>query len=557
MAGLGGQPILILRQDTRRERGRDALANNIMAARAVAGIVQSTLGPKGMDKMLVDSVGEITVTNDGVTILREMEIEHPAAKMVVEAAKTQNKEVGDGTTTVTILTGELLKNAEELMDQGIHPTMIISGYRIAAEKAIEILDSLVINISDEDRDILEKIAKTAMLGKGAESSADKLAKFAVDIVLSVVEDTNGKKVADLDAIKVETRVGEGIEDSELIKGILIDKDRVHINMPKKIEEAKILLLSAPIEVRDTETKAEISITSSDQFKLFMDQEKEMTKEVVDKIISSGANVVFCKKGIDDVAQHLLSKAGVMALRRVKSTDLKRLSRATGGTIVTNLDEISSGDLGKADLVEERKVGGGAMTYVLGCVNPSSVSLLLRAGTDQVLKNIERALDDALHVVAAAIEDQKLVAGGGAPEAELFLRLKEFAATLKGREQLAVEKFAEAMEIVPKALAENGGFDPIDKLVEIKSRHEHNEKNVGLNATTGELVDMLQIGVVEPLRVKTQAIQSAAEASAMILRVDDVIASARMTDEDLEAQRMAAGMGGGGMPPGCGMPPGMM
>jgi thermosome len=527
MAGLVGQPILILKESTRRERGKDALLNNIMAARAVAGIVKSTLGPRGMNKMLVDTVGEVTITADGVTILNEMEVEHPAAKMLVEAAKTQDKEVGDGTTTVALLTGELLKKAEELIEQGVHPTVIVSGYRTSAKKAAEILKTMTVDIKDDDREILEKVAMTAMAGKGSESPDSKIASFAVDIVRSVVEE--------------EKRVGEGIDDSELINGILIDKERVHPNMPKKIEGAKIALLGTAIEVRDTETKAEISITSTDQFQLFQNREREMVSAVVDKLLSTGVNVIFCQKGIDDMAQHYLASEGVIAYRRVTKSDLKRLSKATGANVVTSLDELKSGDLGEAQLVEERKIGGNAMTFILGCKNPLSVSLLLRAGTQQVLDGIERALDDALHVVAATVEDRKVVPGGGATEIELFLRLKEYAATLKGREQLAVLKFADAIQVVPKTLAENGGFDSIKKLTEIKSMHMKNGKAVGLDVYTGELADMMEMGIIEPLRVKTQAIQSAVDATSLILRIDDVIASARKTEEDIERDRIAAGM----------------
>ena len=541
MAGLVGQPILILKESTRRERGKDALLNNIMAARAVAGIVKSTLGPRGMNKMLVDTVGEVTITADGVTILNEMEVEHPAAKMLVEAAKTQDKEVGDGTTTVALLTGELLKKAEELIEQGVHPTVIVSGYRTSAKKAAEILKTMTVDIKDDDREILEKVAMTAMAGKGSESPDSKIASFAVDIVRSVVEEENGKKIVDLDEIKVEKRVGEGIDDSELINGILIDKERVHPNMPKKIEGAKIALLGTAIEVRDTETKAEISITSTDQFQLFQNREREMVSAVVDKLLSTGVNVIFCQKGIDDMAQHYLASEGVIAYRRVTKSDLKRLSKATGANVVTSLDELKSGDLGEAQLVEERKIGGNAMTFILGCKNPLSVSLLLRAGTQQVLDGIERALDDALHVVAATVEDRKVVPGGGATEIELFLRLKEYAATLKGREQLAVLKFADAIQVVPKTLAENGGFDSIKKLTEIKSMHMKNGKAVGLDVYTGELADMMEMGIIEPLRVKTQAIQSAVDATSLILRIDDVIASARKTEEDIERDRIAAGM----------------
>ena len=556
MAGLSGTPVIILR-DTRRESGKDAIHNNIMAARAVASAVRSTLGPKGMDKMLVDSIGDVTITNDGVTILKDMEVQHPAAKMIIEAAKTQDAEVGDGTTTVAILAGELLKKAEDLLDQGVHPTVIVEGYGLAAKKAFQILDSISIDVPANGRDFLDKVAKTAMTGKWADSPESKIYRYAVDIVQSAIETTNGKRKVDLDKVKVEKKVGESIEDSELIEGLVVDKTRAHQNMPKEIEKAKIALLGAPIEVRDTETKAELQIKSSSQFQLFMDQEKEAIRKVVDKVLASGANVVFCQKGIEDMAQHFLANAGVMALKRVTRNDLDRLARATGANIVTSLDELNPADLGSSDLVVEKKVGSGAMTFVTGTKN-KAFTLVLRGGTQQVLDSLERALDDAVHAVADVIEDQKVVPGGGAPEIELSLRLREYSSTLKGREQLAVAKFAEAVEIVPKSLAENAGFNSVDKLVELKKRHEV-DKRAGLNVYTGKIVDMYEDGVVEPLRVKVQAIQSATDAASLILRIDDVLASTKKKPEAPGAGGMPPGMGGmGGMPGmgGMGMP-GMM
>jgi thermosome len=545
MAGMSGTPIIILK-DTRRETGKDAISNNIMAARAVANAVRSTLGPKGMDKLLVDSIGDVTITNDGVTILKEMDVQHPAAKMIIEAAKTQDKEVGDGTTTAAVLAGELLKKAEVLLDQDVHPTVIVQGYRQAAEKAVQILKSMAKDVTEKDRKLLEKIAETAMTGKLADSPDNKIAGFAVDLVLGAAETANGKVLVDLDKVNVEKKVGESTLDSEIIKGVVIDKEIVHQNMPRRIEGARVALLSAPIESKDTETKAEYQITSSHQFQLFMDHEKKRVKEVVDKVLASGANVVFCQKGIDDLAQHLLANAGVLALRRVIKSDLDKLSKATGANISTSLDELTKADLGAAGVVEERRIGNGLMTFVTETKNPS-VTLLLRGGTKQVLDGLERALDDALHAVKDVVEDEKLVAGGGASEIELSLRLREYAATLKGREQLAVTKFAEAMEVVPRTLAENGGFDPIDKTVELKSGHEKN-KNLGLNVYTGEVVDMYKMGVVEPLRVKVQAIQSATDAASLILRIDDVLASTKKREEGAP--------GAGGMPPGMGGMPGM-
>ncbi|MEA2046420.1 MAG: thermosome subunit alpha [Euryarchaeota archaeon] len=555
MAGLSGQPILILREGARREKGKEALENNIMAARAVAEAVRSTLGPRGMDKLMVDSLGDVTITNDGVTILQEMDVQHPAAKMVVEAAKTQNDEVGDGTTTTAVIVGELLKKAEELIEMDVHPTVIVSGYRLASDRAIEVLESLAFDVSKNDQDLLEKIALTAMTGKFSGTLSTKLAEYVVKMVLFTAEETDGKTVVDLKKIIVEKKPGESMEESELVEGLIIDKDRVHTNMPKKTEQAKIALINAALEAKDPETKAEITITSSDQFKMFADREKARIREVADKVIASGANVVFCQKGIEDIAQHHLAKAGVMALRRVKRTDMKRLAKATGANIVTNLDEMTPEDLGDAGLVEDRKVGGGHLTFVTG-VAKGTVSLLLRGGTEQVVNNLQIALDDALHAVAAAIEDQKMVAGGGATEVELSLRLKEYAATLVGREQLATDRFADALDEIPKSLAENAGLNSIDKLVAIKSRHEAGEKTSGLDVYTGEVVDMREMGVIEPLRVKVQAIRSATDAAALILRIDDVIASKR-TEMPPGGGMPGAGMGGGmgGMPPG--MPPGMM
>jgi archaeal chaperonin len=563
MAGMGGTPVIILK-DTRRETGHEAISNNIMAARAVANAVRSTMGPKGMDKLLVDSIGDVTITNDGVTILKEMDVQHPAAKMLIEAAKTQDKEVGDGTTTVAVLAGELLKKAEFLLDQKLHPTVIVQGYRMAAEKAIEIVKSLSFDVSEKDRDLLEKIAKTAMTGKLAESPDNKISKFAVDLVLNATETYNGKKSFDMDRVNVEKKVGESTQDSEIIEGVVIDKEIVHQNMPRKIMNAKVALLSCAIESKDTETKTEVQITSSAQFQLFMDHEKQRTKEAADKVIASGATAVFCQKGIDDLAQHYLANAGILALRRVIKKDMDKLSKATGANIVTSLDELKPSDLGTAALVEEKRVGAGIMTFVTG-TKSHAVTLLLRGGTQQVLNGLERALDDALHAVADVVEDEKLLAGGGAPEIEIALRLREYAATLKGREQLAVTKFAEAIEIVPKTLAENSGFNAIDKIAELKNKHETN-KNAGLNAYTGEVVDMYSLGVVEPLRVKIQAILSATDAASLILRIDDVLASTKKPPERAPGG-MPPGMGGmggmGGMPMGMpgmggmgGMPPGM-
>jgi thermosome len=541
MAGqYSGTPIFILREGSQRTAGRDAQRSNIMAAKAVAGAVRTTLGPKGMDKMLVDTMGDVVITNDGVTILKEMDIEHPAAKMMVEIAKTQDQEVGDGTTTAVVLAGELLKQAEDLLEQEIHPTVIAAGYRAAADKSMEILKDLAVSVSTKEDDLLRKIATTAMTGKGSQSARDELAVMAVDAVKAVVDEDG---TVDTDNITVEKKVGGGITDSMLVGGVVIDKERLHPNMPKKVTDARIALLNAAIEIEKTEVDAKIQITSPDQLQAFLDQEETMLRDMVDRIASSGANVVFCQKGIDDLAQHFLAKAGIYTVRRVKKSDIEKLARATGGRIVTSIHELTKDDLGKAGLVEERKVSDEKMTFVEECENPKSVSIILRGGTEHVVDELNRAMEDALRVVGVAVEDKMLVAGGGAPEVELALRLRAYASTVGGREQLAIESFADAMEVIPKTLAENAGLDQIDTLVALRSAHEKGIKTAGLDMDSGKPVDMLSLGVVEPLRVKTQAINSAAEAAVMILRIDDVIAS----------KSGPGGMGGmpGGMPGGMG------
>ncbi|MCK9442295.1 MAG: TCP-1/cpn60 chaperonin family protein [Methanothrix sp.] len=535
-----GTPIYILREGSQRTAGRDAQRSNIMAAKAVAGAVRTTLGPKGMDKMLVDTMGDVVITNDGVTILKEMDIEHPAAKMMVEIAKTQDQEVGDGTTTAVVLAGELLKQAEELLEQEIHPTVIAAGYRAAADKSMEILQGLAIKVSAKDEDLLRKIAVTAMTGKGSQSARDELAAMAVQAVQSVVDEDG---TVDTDNITVEKKVGGGITDSMLVSGVVIDKDRLHPNMPKSVTAARIALLNAAVEIEKTEVDAKIQITSPDQLQAFLDQEENMLKGMVDRIAATGANVLFVQKGIDDLAQHFLAKAGIYTVRRVKKSDMEKLARATGGRVVTSIHEISKEDLGKAGLVEERKVSDEKMTFVEDCKNPKSVSIILRGGTEHVVDELDRAMEDALRVVGVAVQDKLLVAGGGAPEVELALRLRAYASTVGGREQLAIEAFANAMEVIPKTLAENAGLDQIDSLVSLRSQHEKGVKTSGLDMDTGKPVDMLKLGVVEPLRVKTQAINSAAEAAIMILRIDDVIAS--------------KSGGPGGMPGGAGGMPGGM
>jgi thermosome len=539
MAGqFGGTPVLILKEGSQRTAGREAQRSNIMAAKAVAGAVRTTLGPKGMDKMLVDTLGDVVITNDGVTILKEMDIEHPAAKMMVEIAKTQDTEVGDGTTTAVVLAGELLKQAEGLLDQEIHPTVIAAGYRAAADKSMAILKSIGVGVTVGDEKMLKKIAVTAMTGKGSQTARVELADLSVQAVRAVVDEDGS---VDTDNITVEKKVGGGITDSQLVHGMVIDKERLHPNMPKKVTGAKIALLNAAIEIEKTEVDAKIEITSPDQLQAFLDQEETMLKDMVQSVVKTGANVVFCQKGIDDLAQHFLAKEGIYTIRRIKKSDMEKLARATGARIVTSIHDLGEKDLGKAGLVEEKKIGDEKMTFVEQCENPKSVSIILRGGTEHVVDELERAMEDALRVVGVVVEDKMLVPGGGAPEVELALRLREYAATVGGREQLAIEAFADSMEVIPKTLAENAGLDQIDTLVALRSQHEKGVKASGLDMDTGEPVDMLGQGVVEPLRVKTQAINSAAEAAVMILRIDDVIASKSAP--------------GGGMPGGPGGMPG--
>ncbi|RJS82274.1 thermosome subunit [Methanophagales archaeon] len=521
MAQLGGTPVLILKEGSERTRGKDAQSRNILAAKTIAAAVKSTLGPKGMDKMLVDSMGDVVITNDGATILREMDIEHPAAKMMVEIAKTQDDEVGDGTTSAVVIGGELLKKAEDLLEQEVHPTLIVAGYRLAAEKAYEILKELALDVTPDDTETLKKIATTSMTGKGAEVARELLTDLTVDAIRAIAE--KGGKI-DTDHIKLEKKTGGSKEDTVLVKGMVIDKERVHPGMPKLVEDAKIALINSALEIEKTEVDAKIEITSPDQMKAFLDEEEKMLKSMVDKVKESGANVLFCQKGIDDLAQHYLAKEGIMAVRRVKESDMKKLASATGGKVLTTLEEIRPEDLGYAGTVEERKIGGEEMIFVENCKNPKSVSILLRGGTEHVVDELERGMNDALRVTACAVEDGKYVAGGGATEIELALKLRDYAATVGGREQLAIQAFADAVEVVPRSLAENAGLDPIDMLVALRSAHEKGNKYAGLDVFKGEPTDMLKANVIEPLRIKTQAISSATESATMVLRIDDVIAS---------------------------------
>ncbi len=541
------QPIFILPENTKRTQGRDAQRLNIMAAKLVAETVRTTLGPKGMDKMIVDSVGDITVTNDGVTILEEMNIEHPSAKMLVEIAKTQEDEVGDGTTTAVVLAGELLKKAEDLLDMEIHPTVIAKGYRMAAEKAREILNSIAENVSESDGDLLGKIAITAMTGKGAESSKELLAELVVKGVKKIMTKTKDGVLVDRDDIKIEKKIGGGVEDSTLIEGIVLDKERIHPSMPKKVEEAKIALIDSAVEVRHTEIDAKISISDPDKMQAFLDMEENMLRKMVDKVASVGANVVFCQKGVDDLAQHFFAKKGIYVARRISKSDLEKLAKATGGNIITDISELSAKDLGKAGVVEEVKIGDESMTYVMECKNPKAVTLLVRGSTEHVVDEVKRAVEDAIGDTIAALKNNKVVAGAGAPEVELSRNLLKFSETLSGREQLAVKAFAEAMEIIPRTLAENAGLDPIDVLTELRAAHDKKQKWAGINVFTGKIIDAWKAGVIEPLKIKTQAVSSAAEVAVMILRIDDVIAGGGAGGGG------SGGLGGAGRMPG--MPPG--
>ncbi|MBT3395377.1 thermosome subunit [archaeon] len=522
------QPIYIISEDSKRTSGKDAQRNNIAAAKLVAETIRTTLGPKGMDKMLVDGMGDIIISNDGVTILNEMQIEHPIAKMLVEVAKTQEDEVGDGTTTAVVFAGELLKNAERLLDLEIHPTVISKGYRIAAEKSQEILNEMAEDINNEDLDLLTNIAITAMTGKGAESSKDVLSKISVGAVNHIV-DSNGD--IDIDNIKIEKKVGDSTGNSELIKGIVLDKERVHSGMPKLVKDAKILLIDIPLELKDTEIDAKIQINDPSQLQSFVEQEEKILKNMVEKIAKSNADVLFCQKGIDEVAQYNLSKKGIYAVRRVKESDMKKLARASGAKIVSSLKDINPSDLGFAGSVEEKKIGDEEMTFVVDCHNPKSVTILLRGGTEHVVDEVERAMMDAIGDLIAVLKTKKVVAGAGAPEVELAKKLREFANSLNGREQLAVQSFADSVEIIPRTLADNSGLDPIDVLAELKVKHDAGEKWAGIDVASGTVKDAWKLGVLEPLKIKTQAISSASEVAELILRIDDIIASDRSSSSN--------------------------
>ncbi|MCK4589393.1 MAG: TCP-1/cpn60 chaperonin family protein [Nanoarchaeota archaeon] len=540
------QPIFILPEDTKRTSGKDAQRMNIMAAKAVAQTVRTTLGPKGMDKMLVDAMNDVIVTNDGVTILNEMNIEHPAAKMIVEVAKSQEDQVGDGTTTAVVLAGEMLKKAEDLLDQEIHPTIIAKGYRLASKKAQEILETMAEDVSIKDDNILKDIAITAMTGKGAETAKEALAELVVKAVKDVAEVENGSIYIDTENIKIEKRIGSSAEKSELIRGILIDKEKVHAGMPRKVDHAQIALIDSALEIKNTEIDAKIQITDPSQIEAFLEQEEKTLRNMVDKIIASGANVIFCQKGIDDLAQHFLAKSTIFAVRRVKQSDMNKLAKATGAKVVSNLNDLSKEDLGVAGIVREEKVGDEEMVFVEKCKNPKAVTLLIRGGTEHVSDEIKRAVDDAIGDITATLKDGKAVGGAGAPEIELARQLRKFAGYHKGREQLAIHAFADAMEIIPRTLAENAGLDPIDIITKLNQAHAKKEKWGGVDVFTGKIIRSWRAGIIEPLKIKTQAIGSAAEVAEMILRIDDVIASSGKTSGP---QMPPGGMGG--------MPPGMM
>jgi len=547
---MNGQPIFILKEGTQREQGKGAIHNNIQAAKAVAEAVRTTLGPRGMDKMLVDSMGDVIITNDGVTILKEIDIEHPAAKMIVEVAKTMDEECGDGTTTAVILTGEFLKKAEDLIEQSVHPTIITGGYQMANAKAQEILNKISDKVTKNDTKILQKIAETAMTGKMAEGIKVHLGEIAVKAVTSVMEERDGKIVVDKDQIKVEKKHGGSTSDTEIIEGVILDKERVHSGMPISVSNAKIALLDAAMEIKKTEVDAKIQITDPNMLQAFLSEEENMLKAMVEKVKKSGATVIVCQKGIDDLAQHYLAKVGIYAVRRAKKSDMDKLAKATGARVVSNLDDLSKEDLGKAGNVDERTISGDKMTFVTDCKNAKSVSILIRGGTEHVVDEVERAMNDALGVVKIAIEDGKTLTGGGAVAVEVAHGLRDYANEVGGREQMAIEAFAAAMEIIPRTLAENAGLDSINTLIDLRKAHVDGNKNAGINVYDGKIVDMKKLNVVEPLRVSTQAIQSATETAIMILRIDDIIASKGqkgMPGGGMPPGGMGGGMGGGGMP----------
>jgi thermosome len=544
-ASAGGMPVLILKEGASQTKGRDAQKNNITAAKLISEIVRTSLGPRGMDKMLVDSLGDVTITNDGATILKEIDVQHPAAKMMVEISKATDNEVGDGTTSVVILAGSLIEKAEDLISKDVHPTIIVDGYRKSATKAIEILNNLATKIDATDKEQLTRIARTSMLTKLIAREAGEVAELVVNAVLQVAEqkpDGKGYRV-DLDDIKVEKKAGGSLADTKLIKGIVLDKEVVHGGMPKRTEKAKIALVNSALEIEKTEFDAKINISSPDQMNMFLEEENRMLKSMVDKIIATGANVVICQKGIDDIAQHYLAKSGILTVRRVKESDMTKLARATGARIVNNLEDLTDKDIGLADLVEERKVETDKWVFIEGCKHPKSVTILIRGGSQRVVDEADRSVHDALMVTKDVLERPAIVAGGGAPESYVAGKIREWANTLSGREQLAAEKFAESLEVIPLTLAENAGMDPIDTVTELRARQGKGSKSAGIDAKAAKVTDVSKSDIVEPLSVKEQVIKSATEAASMILRIDDVIASSKSAP--------SGPPGGGGMPPGGG------
>jgi len=542
-------PVILLRDGATETKGREAQKNNIAACKIIAEIVKSSLGPRGMDKMLVDSLGDVTITNDGATILKEIDVQHPAAKMLVEISKTTDNEVGDGTTSVVVLAGALLENAESLINQNVHPIIIVDGYRKAAKKAKQYLEEIADVVTANDKSILQKIAKTSMQTKLVRKNSSHLAELVVKAVTAVSEQEGEKFVVDIDDIKVEKKAGGSIEDCKIIEGIVLDKEIVHGGMPKKINDAKIALINSALEISKTETDAKINISNPQQMKAFLDEENRMLKNMVDKVIASGATVVLCQKGIDDMAQHYLAKAGILAVRRVKESDLTKLSKATGARIISNLDDLFEKDLGTAGLVEERKIEEDRWVFIEECKHPKSVTLLLRAGSQRVVDEVERSIHDAIMVVRDVMELPSIVAGGGAPETYTASKLRSWSKSLEGREQLAVEKFADALETIPLTLSENAGMDPIDTLATLRSKQSKGEKWTGIDVMKGHVGNMKSSDIIEPLVVKNQIISAAAEIACMILRIDDVIATTKSAGPPPGAE--------GGMPPGMGgMPPGM-
>ena len=539
--GMGNAPVIILREGTKRDKGKDAQFNNISAAMAIASAVKSSLGPRGMDKMLVDSVGDVVITNDGVTILKEMDVQHPAAKMLVEVAKTQDAEVGDGTTTSVILAGELLKKATDLIDANVHPTIITAGYRLANDKAQEVLKNISMKVSIDDDDLLKLIAQTAMISKQVNNSKEYFSNMVVDAVKTVVDkDKDGNYTVDLKNIQTVKKAGAKMEESYIVKGLIIDKEPVQPSMPKVVNDAKIALIDAPFEVKKTEIDAKIQITDPNQLSQFIAEEEKMLKDMVMKVKASGANVVFCQKGIDDLAQHFFAKEGIYACRRVKKSDMERLGRSTGANIINKIAEIDPSDLGYAETVELKKIEDEEMTFITGVKEPKTVSVLVRGGTNHVADEVERSLVDAWSVVKVAIEDGMMVTGGGSTAMEIAMQLRDYAQTIGGREQIAIEAFASALESIPSTLAENAGLDPINIVIEMRKQHKEGKVYAGLNPYTGKVEDMKALNVIEPYRIGKQAINSATDAAVMILRIDDVIASKASPVPQV---------GEGGMPPG--------